>query len=461
MMNPSPTPNAKNACANILVVDDDPDLLRLMQIRLSAAGHEVITAESAERALAQLTMIRPHLVVTDLRMGGMDGMSLFEAIGAKRPTLPVIVLTAHGTIPDAVNAVKRGVFGYLTKPFDAKTLLAEIERALMIAGTKPESAEADGLWRSDIITRNQTMEDLLAKAQLVAKNDASVFIYGESGTGKELLARAIHHASPRHYQPFVAINCGAIPEHLLESELFGYIKGAYTGAVRDHQGLFLSANHGTLFLDEIGDMPVPLQVKLLRTLQEHEVRPVGSTEHHDIDVRIISASHRNVEAEMAAGNFREDLYYRLNVVTLSLPPLAERRDDIPLLANYFLNELTRKYGTAVSGYAPDAVEMLVAAAWPGNVRQLHNVVEQLVALATASIIPASLVQQAIQHQQGFYTSFEEARREFERDYLARVLKITEGNVAQASRLAKRNRTEFYKLLQRHQLESSMFRPARQ
>ena len=461
-MNPMPAVPSQSACTPILVVDDDPDLLRLMQIRLSAAGYDVITAGSAERALTQLAAIRPHLVVTDLRMDGMDGMALFEAIGAKHPTLPVIVLTAHGTIPDAVDAVKRGVFGYLTKPFDAKTLLAEIERALLVSGMQPAAnAAADRLWRSDIITRNQAMEDVLAKAQLVAKNDASVFIYGESGTGKELLARAMHRASPRHEQPFVGINCGAIPEQLLESELFGYVKGAFTGATRDHQGLFLSAHHGTLFLDEIGDMPVPLQVKLLRTLQEHEVRPVGSTEHHAIDVRIISASHRNIEAEMAAGNFREDLYYRLNVVTLSLPPLAERRDDIPLLANYFLNELATKYGKTISGYAPDAMEVLIAAAWPGNVRQLHNVVEQAVALAMTPKIPASLVQQAIRHQQGQYLSFEEARREFERDYLAQVLKITEGNVAQASRLAKRNRTEFYKLLQRHQLESSMFRPARQ
>jgi len=449
------------ARATIMAVDDDPNLLRLMQIRLHAAGYQVVTAESAEHALAQLTVVRPQLVVTDLRMDGMDGLSLFEAIGAKSPAIPVIVLTAHGTIPDAVDAVKRGIFGYLTKPFDAKNLLAEIERALAITGTQAQAnAPGDASWRSSIITRNQVMEEVLAKAQLVAKNDASVFIHGESGTGKELLARALHLASPRHDQPFVGINCGAIPEPLLESELFGYVKGAFTGAVRDHMGLFLTANHGTLFLDEIGDMPVPLQVKLLRTLQEHEVRPVGSTEHHDIDVRIISASHRDIEAEMASGNFRSDLYYRLNVVTLGLPPLAERRDDIPLLAHHFLNELATQYAKPVTGYAPEAMDMLVAAAWPGNVRQLRNVIEQAVALAMTSMIPASLLQQAIQHQRAPFASYEEARREFERDYLARVLKITEGNVAQASRLAKRNRTEFYKLLQRHHLDSDMFKPSR-
>ena len=452
---------AATPTANILAVDDDPDLLRLMQIRLSAAGHNVVTAESAERALIQLTTMRPQLVVTDLRMDGMDGMALFEAIGARHPTLPVIVLTAHGTIPDAVDAVKRGVFGYLTKPFDPKILLTEIERALRITGiAQTDSSQADAGWRSDIITHNQAMEDVLARAQLVARNDASVFIHGESGTGKELLARAIHRASPRREQPFVGINCGAIPEPLLESELFGFVKGAFTGAMRDQAGLFLSANHGTLFLDEIGDMPATLQVKLLRALQEREVRPVGSTAHHAIDVRVISASHRNIETEMAAGNFREDLFYRLNVVALSLPPLAARRDDIPLLANHFLGDLARKYEKNVSSYAPEALELLITAAWPGNVRQLRNVVEQAVALATASMVPASLVQQAIQHHHGQYLSYEDACREFERNYLAQVLKITEGNVTQASRLARRNRTEFYKLLHRHHLDSSMFKPAR-
>jgi len=284
-----------------------------------------------------------------------------------------------------------------------------------------------------------------------------VFIYGESGTGKELLARAIHRASPRSAQPFVAINCGAIPEQLLESELFGHLRGAFTGAVRDHKGLFLTANRGTLFLDEIGDMPVALQVKLLRVLQERKVRPVGSTESNDVDVRIISATHRNIEAEMAAGNFRDDLFYRLNVVALALPPLSERREDIPLLAKHFLGVLTDKYKKEVNGFAPEAMELLVAAAWPGNVRQLYNVVEQSVALATTPLIPVASAQQAIQNQQTEFASFEDARRRFEREYLTQLLKITDGNVTQAARLAKRNRTEFYKLLGRHQLDPKIFK----
>jgi two-component system response regulator GlrR len=441
----------------ILVVDDDPDLLRLVQIRLSAAGYAVSTAESGERALAQASVDRPQLVVTDLRMGGMDGMALFETLRQSYPTMPVIILTAHGTIPDAVAAVQRGVFGYLTKPYDPKALLTEVERALSMAGGARPGGEASEAWRKDIITRNPVMEDVLAKARMVAESDASVLIFGESGTGKELIANAIHQASRRREHAFVAINCGAIPEQLLESELFGHVKGAFTGAVRDNRGLFQTASRGTLFLDEIGDMPVSLQVKLLRVLQEKKVRPVGSTEAHEVDVRVISATHRNLEQEMAAGNFREDLYYRLNVVGLSLPSLAERREDIPLLANHFLSVLVDKYKKQVNAFAPEALELMVAASWPGNVRQIYNVVEQSVALATTPIIPVSLAQQAIQHQQAEFASFEDARRRFEREYLTQLLKITEGNVTQAARLAKRNRTEFYKLLGRHQLDPKLFK----
>ena len=446
--------------AQILVVDDDPGLLRLMQLRLEAAGYGATLADSGERALAQLAVSRPQVVVTDLQMGGMDGITLFEAIRAENPALPVIILTEHGTIPDAVSAVKGGVFGYLTKPFDAKALLVEIERALAVSGVPNAAGVDDGAWRAAIITRNPAMEEVLAKARLVAAGDAAVLIQGESGTGKELLARAVHAASPRSNRPFVAINCAAIPEPLLESELFGHVKGAFTGAVRDNRGLFLSADGGTLLLDEIGDMPPALQVKLLRVLQEKQVRPVGGMQHVPVDVRVISATHRNLEAELAAGNFREDLYYRLKVVALNLPSLAERREDIPLLAGHFLNELATRYKKDVTGLSPEAVEQLVAAAWPGNVRQLYNVIEQSVALTTTPRIPANLVQQAIQREQTEFASFEQARRKFERDYLAQLLKITDGNVTQASRLAKRNRTEFYKLLQRHQLDPRLFKPQR-
>ncbi|HTP96834.1 MAG TPA: sigma 54-interacting transcriptional regulator [Burkholderiales bacterium] len=444
------------ARGQILVVDDDADLRRLLTIRLEAAGYQVAAAASGERALGHLAAASPQLVVTDVRMDGMDGMALFDAIHKLKPTLPVIVLTAHGTIPDAVAATQRGVFGYLTKPFDAVELLAQVEKALALAGFAA-AQEDGGEWRKEIVTRSGLMEEVLNKARLVAAGDASVFIFGESGTGKELLAKAIHRASPRAQKPFVAINCAAIPEQLLESELFGHVKGSFTGAVRDHTGLFQAAEGGTVLLDEIGDMPVTLQVKLLRVLQERRVRPIGAAQDVPVDVRIISATHRKLDEERAAGRFREDLYYRLNVVSLELPPLAQRREDIPLLAAEFLSALAQKYGKTINGFAPDAQALLIAASWPGNVRQLYNVVEQAVALCSSALVPASWVQQAIRDQQESLESFEQARKKFEREYLTQLLKITAGNVAQAARFAQRNRTEFYKLLQRHQLDPALFK----
>lgn len=444
----------------ILIVDDDTDLLELLVIRLNAAGYKTEAVQSAEAALNYLDVARPQLVISDMQMSGMDGMQLFDHIHRTLPTLPVIILTAHGTIPDAVAAVQRGVFGYLAKPFDSKTLLANISQALRLVpggGQQKEASQAS--WRKSIITQSAVMEDLLTKAGLVAEGDASVLIYGESGVGKELFAHAIHDASKRCNQPFVAINCAAIPEQLLESELFGHVKGAFTGAVRDHKGLFQLAEGGTVFLDEIGDMPLLLQVKLLRVLQERQVRPVGSTQAMTVDVRIISATHRDLKAEIAATTFREDLYYRLDVVALTIPALSQRREDIPLLTNYFLSMFSEKYNKNINGFAPEAMEMLVSASWPGNVRQLMNVVERCVALSTAPLISPVSVYDAMHHEEEQLVSFEDARKSFERDYLVRVLKITGGNVTQAARLAKRNRTEFYKLLQRYQLDPSVFKQA--
>lgn len=442
----------------ILIVDDDTDLLELLVIRLTAAGYKTDAVQSAEAALNYLAVSCPQLVISDMQMSGMDGMALFDHIHRTLPTLPVIILTAHGTIPDAVAAVQHGVFGYLAKPFDSKTLLANINQALRLApGALPQNETSQADWRKSIITQSAVMENLLTKAGLVAEGDASVLIYGESGVGKELFARAIHELSKRRQHPFVAINCGAIPEQLLESELFGHVKGAFTGAMRDHKGLFHLAEGGTLFLDEIGDMPLLLQVKLLRVLQERQVRPVGSTQSIPVDVRIISATHRDLKAEIVSGNFREDLYYRLDVVALTIPVLSQRREDIPLLAKHFLGTFSTKYEKNINGFAPEAMEMLISASWPGNVRQLMNVVEQCIVLSTAPLISPMLVYDAMHKEEEQLVSFEDARRSFERDYLVRVLKITGGNVTQAARLAKRNRTEFYKLLQRYHLEPSAFK----
>ncbi len=443
----------------ILTVDDDPDILKLLNMRLNAAGYQTMSASNGEEALAQIAINRPALVISDLRMPGMDGLSLFDAIHQSDPALPLIMLTAHGSIPEAVDATQRGVFGFLTKPFDSKSLLQQVEAALRTtagahAGKQDEDVES---WRAEIMTRSPQMENLLGQAKLISSSDASVLIQGESGTGKELFARAIHQASPRRDQPFIAINCGAIPEQLLESELFGHSKGAFTGALRDHKGLFQSADGGTLFLDEIGDMPMPLQVKLLRALQERTIRPVGSNSSIPINVRVISATHRNLAEEMKSGRFREDLYYRINVVGLEIPALAARREDISLLANSFLHRLSEKYGKHLNGFAPEAMELLIAAPWPGNVRQLQNIVEQTVVLSTTSLVPASLVQKALHDDIGGILPFETARKNFERDYLIKLLKATNGSVTQASRLAQRNRTEFYKLLQRHELTPALFK----
>jgi two-component system response regulator GlrR len=294
------------------------------------------------------------------------------------------------------------------------------------------------------------MEDKLAQANMVAGTDARVLLTGESGTGKELLARAIHDASPRRNKPFVAINCSAMAENILESELFGHEKDAFNGATRSQKGLFETAEGGTLLLDEVGDMPMRLQVKLLRVLQENHIRPVGGEEAVQINVRVISATHRDLHQLMIGGQFREDLYYRLNVVHIEMPSLGRRREDIPLLVAHFLEQIAKETGQRKI-YAPEAVELLATAEWPGNIRQLYNVVRQNVALSHGAIITAELVQQSLGGSPTRLPSFDEARDEFTRNYLSQILQITAGNVSQAARLAKRNRTDFYKLLSRHQL----------
>jgi two-component system response regulator GlrR len=459
-MNPT-TPSSATAGHSlrpcVLLVDDDADLLKLLSMRLSASGYRVITAASAESALDRLDVERPQVVVSDVRLPAQDGLALFDAIRRRHPSLPVILLTAHGTIPDAVEATTRGVFAYLTKPYEAKALLDKVEQAVALGGRVESVDRQDDAWRAEIVSRSHRMDDLLREARMVAQSDASVLLLGDSGTGKELLARAIHRASARVKKPFVAVNCGAIPEALLESELFGHVKGAFTDAVAHHKGLFQAADGGTLFLDEIGDMPLPLQVKLLRVLQERAVRPVGSSQSVEVDVRIISATHRDLEEAMRVGQFREDLYYRLHVVTLHLPTLAERREDIPLLANHFLLQLARKYQRRIAGFSPEAMKALTSVSWPGNVRQLYNVVEQVCALSPTPLIPLSLVQRALRIPSVEVLSFAEAKQRFERQYLVSLLRMTDGQVADAARLAQRNRTEFYRLLQKHDLTPGLFK----
>jgi two-component system response regulator GlrR len=442
-----------DAGARILLVDDDPALRRLLSIRLEASDYTVECAESAADALTQMPKFRPDLVITDLRMEAMDGMQLLRELQNQRPGLPVLIITAHGTIPDAVQATQGGAFDFLTKPIDKDQLLRKIEDALRLSG----AASTRRNWHADIVTASPAMLELLDDARLVASTDVSILITGDSGTGKEMLARAIHNISMRRSGEFIAINCGAMPENLLESELFGHEKGAFTGAVRDHAGLFRAAEGGTLFLDEIGDMPLPLQVKLLRVLQERQIRPVGSTRSIDVDVRVISATHRNLEAQMAEGRFREDLFYRLKVVALAMPTLAQRQGDIPLLVSHFLKQFAARSGGQQKVYSPEAMELLVAAEWPGNVRQLYNMVEQNIALSPTPVISAAVVEKALGNSIGKLPPFAQAREEFTRNYLVQLLQITRGNISQAARLAERNRTEFYKLLSRHNVLPADFK----
>lgn len=445
--------------AKILVVDDDPSLRRLLSMRLKATGYEVVTAASAEEAVGKFASISPQLVITDLKMDGMDGMALFEYINHRNPSLPVVILTAHGTIPDAVDATQKGVFGYLTKPFDSDELLQLVRKATSIRPdqTADIGVSQDADWRRDIITQSPKMESLLEAARRAAASDVSILIQSESGTGKELFAKAIHRASTRAAGPFIAVNCSAIPEQLLESELFGHVKGAFTGATEARKGLFQEAQGGTIFLDEIGDMPLSFQAKLLRTLQEKEVKQVGADRAAPLDVRVISATHRDLERAIGDGEFREDLFYRINVVPLELPPLRERREDIQLLANYFSRRFCQQGDSPLKKFSNEACELLVAASWPGNVRQLQNVVEQTCVLSPGNVIPAGLVQKALRGEVEKLIPLNEAKEQFEREYLIKLLQITEGNISQAARIAERNRTDFYKLLNRHSLVPELFR----
>ncbi len=429
--------------ARILVVDDDPGLLRLLTIRLRAENYEVEAMESAAQALAASSRFRPDLVITDLRMEPMDGIGLLKELQTRWPGLKVILLTAHGTIPDAVQATQMGAFGFLTKPVDKQELLDQIQRALKISGFSDTTDE----WRADIITRSVLMEEKLAQAHMVAGTDARVLFSGESGTGKELLARAIHKASPRRNKPFLTVSCASTAEERLDVELFG---------TATQPGLLVRADGGTVLLDDIGELPLSLQVKLLRALQEESVRPEGATEGAQINVRVFAAANVDPHQLVATGKLREDLFYRLNVVQIEMPPLSRRREDIPLLVAHFLTQLAAETG-ARKIYAPEALEFLATADWPGNVRQLQNVVRQTFSVAQTPIIPVELVQQSQGGGSGRLTSFDEARDEFTRSYLSQILQITGGNVSQAARLAKRNRTDFYKLLGRHQLVPEDFK----
>ncbi len=446
--------DASAPSGSVLLVDDDPDILNLLAVWLRQAGFRTRSVQSGAEALTQLAIARPDVVLTDLFMEGMDGLALLTEVQSLYPRLPVIMLSGQAQIPDAIKATHLGTAAFLLKPPKKEEVLREVES--LIAQARGRRAHS-GDFAPGLVHKSAIMRELLEEAELLAAGDISVFINGETGTGKEVLARAIHLGSPRREAPFIGINCGAIPEQLLESELFGHEKGAFTGANSRHEGLFLAATGGTLFLDEIGDMPLSLQVKLLRVIQDREVRPVGAIKGIPVDVRILSATHQDLEALVKAGEFREDLYYRLNVVPLRLPTLAERREDIPLLLEHFLTRLAEKSGTRAKRFEPDAIDYLTKASWPGNVRQLSNVVEQCATLTKGDVVSVAMAQRALRGEPARMQTLKDARDDFERKYLVSVMQVAGGNVATAARIAGRNRTEFYKLLEQHGIDAAQFR----
>jgi two-component system response regulator GlrR len=388
-------------------------------------------------------------------MDQMDGMKLITEVHKINPVVPIIMMSGSAAIKHACQATHLGVADFLEKPITRNLLYETVKKTIDLFRSK--SFSSVDTFAPSVIYRSKVMTELLRRAKLVADGDSSVFIAGNTGTGKELIAEAIHQGSRRKEQPFIAINCSALPEQLLESELFGHVKGAFTGAHSNYPGLFQSANNGTLFLDEIGDMPTSIQVKLLRVLQEFKVRPVGSPQSIPVDVRIISATHQDLEQMVTDGHFREDLYYRLNVVPLNIPPLSERREDIPLLINHFLNRLSQRQHNEVKKFAPESMELLLSSSWPGNVRQLQNVIEQCYVLSSDSNITPMLVSEALRRQNEEMPSLDTAKQAFEQRYLASLLRITNGNITNTAKLAGRNRTELYRLLSKHGLEPEKFR----
>lgn len=446
----------------ILVVDDDEGLLHLLRMRLSALGFSVTPCTGGRDALTAARQETFDIAITDLRLRAEDGLALTEELMQIQPGLPVIILTAHGSIPNAVEAMQRGAFGYLTKPFDDKELKATLDKALIqlrmtreIQRLKSLVKELYGL--ENVIARSPAMQRLFQQVAQIADSDATILLTGETGTGKEVLARVLHANSRRSKGPFVALNCAAISETLFESELFGHIRGAFTNAVAAKRGLFQSANGGTLFLDEIAEMSLPMQVKLLRAVQEREVREVGADYATKVDVRIITATNKDLTESVKAGTFRHDLYYRVSVVPLAIPPLRERKDDIPLLAQHFLKQSAKRSNKDVRGFTPTAMHRLMVYPWPGNVRELENAVEKAVVMSRQDMVLPELLPTAGVASDIGLKPLTEAKEEFERSYLRNVLQMTGGNISRAAQFAGRYRADFYKMLKKYGLHPSMLK----
>jgi two-component system response regulator GlrR len=447
----------------ILVVDDDRNLLEILRIRLESANYEVTTAVKEEEAIEAVKNQAFDLSIVDLQLVHQDGISLMEEFHLILPDMPVIILTAYGSIESAVEAMRRGAYSYLTKPFDPQDLLFQIERALENRRLTFEIERLKGLLEerydfTNIVARSEKIKRVLEMVSQIAKTESTVYIWGESGTGKELIAKAIHLSSERKNKPFVAINCAALPETLMESELFGHEKGAFTGALRSTKGLFTQAHEGTIFLDEIGDMPLSIQAKLLRALQERQFYPVGSEKPVEVDVRVIVATQKDLESHVKQGLFREDLFYRIHVIPIHLPPLRERKEDIPILVEHFLKKFGEQMKKEVKGLTPQAMQKLMLHEWPGNVRELENSVEYAVAMTQQDTITEDFIFQTkgVISKEPF-KPLKEARDAYEKGYLIHLLEICEGNVSKASKLAGKYRADFYDLLKKHGLRTDDFK----
>jgi two-component system response regulator GlrR len=447
----------------LLVVDDDPNLLELMRMRLESEHYDVTTALDEEKAKDIARAVPFDLAILDLQLVQQDGISLMEELRLANPELPVIILTAHGSIESAVDAMHRGAYTYLTKPFDARELLLRIRNALenrrlVSEVNRLQELVAERYHFENIVARSETMKRVLETVAHIADTDSTVFIQGESGTGKELIARAIHCASRRKDRAFVAVNCAALPESLFESELFGHEKGAFTGAIRSSRGLFVQAHEGTIFLDEIGDMPLPIQAKFLRVLQERQFHPVGGEGPVQVDVRVIVATNKDLAEGVRQGIFRDDLFYRIHVIPVDLPPLRERREDIPMLAAHFLGKYGRAMNKNIKGLAPAAMQRLMAYAWPGNVRELENTIEYAVAMTRSDVISEDLIHPSRSTaSEELVKPLREARDCFEKNYLVRLLELTNGTVSSAAELAGKYRADFYTLLRKHGINPGDFK----
>ena len=446
----------------ILVVDDDPSILKVIKMRLEAEGYEVTTSLQAETALDLAKDEIFDFALVDLRLNGKSGIDLMEHLHQIHPDMPVIILTAYGTIKSAVTAMKKGAYSYLTKPFEYEELLLQTKNCLERRRLTQEVKNLKNMVKErygfqNIIAKSLAMEKVLEQVARAADSDSNVCIEGESGTGKELVAKSLHLASSRKDGPFVAINCAAIPETLMESELFGYQKGAFTDAYKNKQGLFFQANEGTFFLDEISEMPPSMQAKFLRVLQEKEFYPLGGGKTIKVDTRFIASSNKNIEEEVKKGHFREDLFYRIHVIVIQLPPLRNRKEDIILLADHFLNKYVQETQKDIVGFSPEAIQKMMLHEWPGNVRELENTVEGAVALATQNIISDELILPTLSFEDTSLKPFKNAKENFEKNYLVQLIELTHGNVSQAAKLAGKYRADLYDLLKKHNIKPEDYR----